>query len=109
MRWAAEAQGLAARSVSAVAAAPPLGFGWREALASKRPQSADLHAHVLADHGAQGFAQKWQQHPGLFDKAALLAARDLYAFDNVFTAPLHGLLRTRRTIGAGRRPNPCCP
>ena len=34
--------------------------------------------------------QKLEQHPGLFDRAALLAARDLYAFDNVFTAPLHG-------------------
>ena len=33
---------------------------------------------------------KLAQHPGLFDRQALLAARDLYAFDNVFTAPLHG-------------------
>jgi predicted alpha/beta-fold hydrolase len=33
---------------------------------------------------------KLQQHPGLFDRDALLRARDLYAFDNVFTAPLHG-------------------
>lgn len=34
--------------------------------------------------------KKLEQHPGLFDHEALLAARDLYAFDNVFTAPLHG-------------------
>ncbi|KQT12989.1 YheT family hydrolase [Ramlibacter sp. Leaf400] len=33
---------------------------------------------------------KLSQHPGLFDREALLAARDLYEFDNVFTAPLHG-------------------
>ncbi|WP_229458158.1 YheT family hydrolase [Massilia glaciei] len=33
---------------------------------------------------------KLAQFPGLFDRAALLAARDLYAFDNVVTAPLHG-------------------
>lgn len=33
---------------------------------------------------------KLAQHPGLFDRQALLAARDLYEFDNVFTAPLHG-------------------
>jgi predicted alpha/beta-fold hydrolase len=33
---------------------------------------------------------KLEQFPGLFDKAALLQARDLYAFDNVVTAPLHG-------------------
>jgi predicted alpha/beta-fold hydrolase len=34
--------------------------------------------------------QKWAQHPGLFDREALLAARDLHAFDQVFTGPLHG-------------------
>lgn len=33
---------------------------------------------------------KLEQFPGLFDRAALLAARDLYAFDNAVTAPLHG-------------------
>lgn len=33
---------------------------------------------------------KLEQFPGLFDRRALLAARDLYAFDNVVTAPLHG-------------------
>jgi predicted alpha/beta-fold hydrolase len=33
---------------------------------------------------------KLTDYPGLFDRDALLAARDLYAFDNVVTAPLHG-------------------
>lgn len=33
---------------------------------------------------------KWQQFPGLFDLEAVRRARTLYAFDNVFTAPLHG-------------------
>jgi predicted alpha/beta-fold hydrolase len=33
---------------------------------------------------------KLEQYPGLFDRTALLAARDLYQFDNVVTAPLHG-------------------
>jgi len=37
---------------------------------------------------------KLAQHPGLFDRDALLAARDLYEFDNVFTAPLHGFKDT---------------
>lgn len=35
-------------------------------------------------------AVKLLQHPGLFDAAALRRARDLYEFDNLFTAPLHG-------------------
>jgi hypothetical protein len=38
--------------------------------------------------------QKLAQHPGLFDRARLVAARDLYEFDNVFTAPLHGFRNT---------------
>ncbi|MFZ9321329.1 MAG: YheT family hydrolase, partial [Hylemonella sp.] len=33
---------------------------------------------------------KLAQFPGLFDRQALERARDLYAFDDVFTAPLHG-------------------
>jgi len=33
---------------------------------------------------------KLREFPGLFDLDALHAARDLYAFDNVVTAPLHG-------------------
>jgi len=37
---------------------------------------------------------KLQQHPGLFERKALLSARNLYEFDNVFTAPLHGFLNT---------------
>jgi uncharacterized protein len=37
---------------------------------------------------------KLAQHPGLFDRQRLMAARDLYEFDNVFTAPLHGFQNT---------------
>lgn len=37
---------------------------------------------------------KWAQHPGLFDREALLQARDLYEFDNIFTAPVHGFKST---------------
>jgi predicted alpha/beta-fold hydrolase len=37
---------------------------------------------------------KLAQHPGLFDRDALLAARNLYEFDALFTAPLHGFSST---------------
>ncbi|HSB22287.1 MAG TPA: alpha/beta fold hydrolase, partial [Burkholderiaceae bacterium] len=37
---------------------------------------------------------KLAQYPGLFDRERLLAARTLYEFDNVFTAPLHGFRDT---------------
>ncbi len=33
---------------------------------------------------------KLTQYPGLFPREAMLGARDLYEFDNVVTAPLHG-------------------
>lgn len=38
--------------------------------------------------------KKLAQHPGLFDAEALSNARNLYEFDNVFTAPLHGFKNT---------------
>jgi predicted alpha/beta-fold hydrolase len=38
--------------------------------------------------------RKLAQHPGLFDRDALMQARDLYEFDSVFTAPLHGFKNT---------------
>jgi predicted alpha/beta-fold hydrolase len=38
--------------------------------------------------------QKWQQFPGLFDLEAAMRANDLFEFDNVFTAPLHGFKDT---------------
>jgi predicted alpha/beta-fold hydrolase len=39
-------------------------------------------------------AAKLAQHPGLFDGAAVQGTRDLYEFDNLFTAPLHGFRDT---------------
>ncbi len=38
--------------------------------------------------------RKLEQHPGLFDGERLRQARDLYEFDNLFTAPLHGFRDT---------------
>ena len=38
--------------------------------------------------------RKLAQHPGLFDRDAMLQAKDLYDFDNVFTAPVHGFKNT---------------
>jgi hypothetical protein len=38
--------------------------------------------------------RKLEQFPGLFDSNRLLEAKNLYEFDNVVTAPLHGYLDT---------------
>lgn len=37
---------------------------------------------------------KLRQHPGLFDPDAMRRVTDLYQFDNLFTAPLHGFKNT---------------
>lgn len=49
--------------------------------------------HFLATlkHNA---ATKLTRHPGLFDREAMLRSRNLYEFDNVVTAPLHGFKNT---------------
>ena len=38
----------------------------------------------------QSAIAKLRAHPGLFDAAAVLRARNLHEFDNLVTAPLHG-------------------
>lgn len=94
MRWVEEAGDGAARVAAAVAAiCSPLdlaagghaiGRGFnrlvytRMFLASMKPRALARLAH----------------HPGLFDAERLRAARDLYEFDNLFTAPLHGFRDT---------------
>ncbi len=90
MRWAQEAGESAAATVSAVAAVcSPLdlaaagraiGQGFNR-LAYTRMFLATMKPKALA---------KWAQHPGLFDRDRVRAARTLHAFDDAFTAPLHG-------------------
>jgi uncharacterized protein len=90
LRWAEESGEAAAATAGAVAAvcspidlaaagrAIDSGFNW---LVYSRMFLRTMKPRALA---------KWQQHPGLFDRERLAAARTLYEFDNVFTAPLHG-------------------
>ena len=94
LRWAQEAGHSAAATASAVAAvSSPIdlaaaghaidqGFNW---LIYSRMFLRSMKPRALA---------KWQQHPGLFDRERLAAARTLFEFDNVFTAPLHGYADT---------------
>ena len=94
LRWAQEAGASASATAQAVAAicspidlaaagrAIDSGFNW---LVYSRMFLATMKPKALA---------KWDQHPGLFDRDKLLAARTLFEFDNVFTAPLHGFKDT---------------
>ena len=94
LRWAQEAGEQAAATAASVAAvcspidlaasgqAIDRGFNW---LVYSRMFLATMKPKALA---------KLQQHPKLFDRQRLLAARNLFEFDNVFTAPLHGFRDT---------------
>jgi predicted alpha/beta-fold hydrolase len=94
LRWAEEAGGSAARIAASVAAVcspvdlaaggHAIGRGFNR-LVYTRMFLATMKPRALA---------RLERHPGLFDPDRLRAARDLYEFDNLFTAPLHGFRDT---------------
>jgi predicted alpha/beta-fold hydrolase len=94
MRWAGE-QGAVAASVvdSVVSVCSPLDLA-----ASGHAIGRGFNRWVYTPRFLKTMkpkaAQKWQQFPGLFDLEAALRANDLFEFDNVFTAPLHGFKDT---------------
>ena len=94
LRWAEEAGAQAAHRVRAVASiSAPLDLAAGGAAIGRGFNRLVYTRMFLATMKPKALA-KLAQHPGLFDREALLAARDLYAFDNVFTAPLHGFRDT---------------
>ena len=94
MRWAAEMGASAAQVVRAVASVcSPLDLaasGW----AIGRGFNRLVYTRMFLGSMVPKALQKLDQHPGLFSRNDLLAARDLYAFDNIVTAPLHGFKNT---------------
>lgn len=94
MRWAAEHGHQACKQVDAVASVcSPLDL-MQSGLAIGRGLNRHIYTPMFLRSMKPKAMAKWAQHPGLFDKDALLAAKDLYAFDNVFTAPVHGFKDT---------------
>jgi predicted alpha/beta-fold hydrolase len=94
LRWAEEQGGAAAQVVHAVASiCAPLDLA-----ASGKAIGTGFNKWVYTRMFLRTMKpralKKWDQHPGLFDKETLQRARDLYEFDNVFTAPLHGFKDT---------------
>ena len=94
MRWAGELGGNAAQVIRAVASVcSPLDLaasGW----AIGRGFNRLVYTRMFLRSMVPKALQKLDQHPGLFNRSDLLAARDLYAFDNIVTAPLHGFKDT---------------
>ena len=94
LRWAEEAGDSAAQTVSAVCAVSSpvdLAAGGR---AIGEGFNRQVYTRMFLRSMKPKALRKLAQHPGLFSRETLLAARDLYQFDNVFTAPLHGFAGT---------------
>lgn len=95
LRWAQEMGALAAQTVSAVAAVcAPIDLA-ASGMAIGRGFNRQVYTRMFLKTMVPKALQKLRQHPGLFDRRAMLAARDLYEFDNLFTAPLHGFKNTQ--------------
>lgn len=94
MRWAGEVREDASRwadAIASVCSPLDLAAGGR---AIGRGFNRVVYTTMFLRTMKPKALRKWAQHPGLFDRDALLAARDLYEFDNIFTAPLHGFRDT---------------
>ena len=95
LRWAQESGSHACQTVDAVAAlCAPLDLA-AGGQALGRGLNRWIYTPMFLRTMKAKALLKLQQYPGLFDRAALLSASDLYAFDNVFTAPLHGFKNTQ--------------
>ena len=94
MRWAAESGPEARRVVAGVASVcSPLDLA-ASGRAIGQGFNRLVYTRMFLISMVPKALKKLDQHPGLFDRQRLLAARDLYAFDNIFTAPVHGFTDT---------------
>ncbi len=94
LRWAEEAGFAASRKAVAVAAVcSPIDLAAGGHAIGRGFGRHTYTPYFLRSMKPKALA-KLRQHPGLFDEHKLRAARDLYEFDNVFTAPLHGFRNT---------------
>ena len=94
LRWAEEAgdsAGAIAQAVCAVSSPIDLAAGGH---AIGTGFNRQVYTRMFLRSMKPKALRKLAQHPGLFDREKLLAARTLYEFDDVFTAPLHGFRNT---------------
>ncbi len=94
LRWAQEMGDSAAQVVSAVASVcSPVDLA-ASGYAIGRGFNRLVYTRMFVNSMKPKALQKLAQFPGLFNREAMLAARDLYEFDNIVTAPLHGFKST---------------
>jgi predicted alpha/beta-fold hydrolase len=88
LRWLGEQQRGAEIIEAAVSVSAPLDLAAGGAALSRGLNR--IYTRMFLDTLKPKALAKLERFPGLFDRERLLAARDLYSFDNVVTAPLHG-------------------
>ena len=94
LRWAEEMGEQAGRVVDAVASvSSPIDLA-ASGHSIGRGFNRQVYTRMFLNTMKPKALKKLAQHPGLFDGAAMRAVRDLYEFDNIFTAPLHGFRNT---------------
>jgi predicted alpha/beta-fold hydrolase len=92
LRWLGESQHQAAIVDAACSVSAPLDLArGGESLSSGFNM---LYTRMFLRSLKPKCLAKLERFPGLFDRDALLSARDLYEFDNIVTAPLHGFRDT---------------
>jgi uncharacterized protein len=90
MRWVGELGDAAGQRVgAAVAISSPLDLV-AAGRAIDQGVNRWLYARMFLSTMRKKAQQKWNQYPGLFDLEQALRAHTLEAFDDAFTAPLHG-------------------
>jgi len=92
LRWLGESQHQAEFVKAACAISAPLDLA--QGGASLSSGFNMLYTRMFLKTLKPKCLQKLNQFPGLFDRNRLLEAKNLYEFDNVVTAPLHGYLDT---------------
>lgn len=94
LRWAGEAGDAAAAVATAVAAvSSPLDLAAAGASIDRGFNRLVYARNFLVTMKRKAEA-KWVQHPRLFDRERVRAARTIFEFDDAFTAPLHGFAGT---------------
>jgi len=92
LRWLGESQHQADIVDAACAISAPLDLAGGGAALSRGVNM--IYTRVFLQTLKPKCLQKLKQFPGLFDQATMLRARNLYEFDNIVTAPLHGFRDT---------------
>ncbi|RJF97888.1 YheT family hydrolase [Noviherbaspirillum saxi] len=88
LRWLGESQQQANIIDAACAVSAPLDLAGGGAALSRGFNM--IYTRVFLQTLKPKCMQKLKQFPGLFDQETMLRARNLYEFDNIVTAPLHG-------------------